>query len=118
VDEGDPAPSCTETRGLIDQPVSSGSTYRQGGVEIRDSIADVVNAGPVAGEKLPDRARLIQRRQELHLGFTEWERDDCRPIHGFRGMRFETENISIEGERFLEVGDGNTDMRDAGAIEH
>jgi hypothetical protein len=116
--EGNSPAPCAEAGGLVNQLVSSGATSLEGRVEIGHSVTDMMNAGPAAGEKLPDRARIVQRCQQLHLGLTEWKRDDRCPVYGFRGMRFEAEHVSIEGERLFEIWYGNADMRDAGAIRH
>ena len=48
----------------------------------------------------------------------EGERQDGGAIDGFGRMRLDAEDVPVEGERRVQVGDGDSDMRDAGEIGH
>ena len=70
------------------------------------------------GEKLPDRARWAERREQLDLGIPEGERLDGRAIGHLGRMWLEPEDVAVEAERCLEIGNCYTDVRNAGAVSH
>ena len=88
----------------------------EGGVEIGDAVADVVDAGTTALEKLRDRTVRGERSEQLDLRLPERQRHDGRAVGLLGGMRGEAEHIPIERERRVDVGHGDSDMRNAGAI--
>ena len=89
-----------------------------GDVEIGDPVADVVDARSPTREKLRDRPVGIPRSQQLHFGLPEGQRDDGGTVGHLGLVGLETEHITIEGERRLDVRDGDPDMSDAGGSRH
>src|SRR6476660_3812895 len=56
--------------------------------------------------------------QELHFRLPERERHDGGTVGLLRRMWSEAEDVPVKGERGVEVGHGDADMSDAGAIRH
>jgi thioredoxin 1 len=110
--------SCSGARPLVNQAVTGRSAGLHRGIEIGDPVADVMNPRSALGEEFPNRAVSLDRSQQLHLGFAEWERQDPGSINGLRRMRLDPEHVTIKGYCRVEIGHGNADMRNAGAVKH
>ena len=57
-------------------------------------------------------------REQLYLGFAERQRHDAGAIGDFGRMRLQAEHVTIERERRVEIGHGDSDMGDPGAVSH
>jgi len=73
VNEGNAVSSCPETRGLIDQVVAVETATLQGGIQIGNAVAEVMNTWPSASEELRDGAIRIHRLEQFDRGRTEGE---------------------------------------------
>ena len=116
MNKGDPATGRSPSRFLIHEAIPGGLACSQRRVQIRHSIADVVDARSPLGEEFPNGTVRGEWRQQLHLGFTEGQRYDGGAIGGLRRMGCDTENVSIETERGLQIGYGNAHMGNAGGV--
>lgn len=116
--ERNAAATGAEPGSLIDEPIAGGSAGGKGGVEIGHGIANVVNAGTAAREKLRNGAVLLQGSEELDRRFAERQRDNAGAIGDFGRMRLQAEHVTIERERRVEIGHGDSDMGYPGAVRH
>lgn len=116
MNKSDPAASRSEPRYFVYQAVPGGSTCIQRRVQIRHSIADVVDAGSPLGQEFSYRAVRREWGQELHLGLTEGERNNAGAIGGFRRVRRDPENVAIKGQRGLQIGYGNAHVGNARGV--
>jgi hypothetical protein len=107
-----------EPGSLIDQPIAGGPAGGKCGVEIGHAIANVVNPGTAAHEKLRDGAVLLQGSEELYRGFAERQCDNPGAIGDFGRIRLQAEHVTIERERRVEIGHGDSDMGYPGAVRH
>jgi thioredoxin 1 len=113
------APAASAAAGnFIDQPVTGITASPEGSVQVGHPVADVMNAGAPPGEEPGDRTIRLERGEKLHLGIAERQRHDRGTVSRLRCLGFESEHVAVEGEGRIEVGHGNADMRDAGAIRH
>ena len=116
MNKSDSATTCSEPRNLVHQAIPGRSTRAQRRVQIRHSIADVVDTRPSPGEKLPDRAVRREWREQLYLGLTEWERYNAGAIGGLRRVGGNAEDVAIKSQRGLQIGYGNAHMGNAGDV--
>ena len=116
--EGDSPPSRPSSRYLVYQAISGCPAGLECSVEVSHLIADMVNPGPSSGEEFADRAVRVERCKQLHLGISHWERQDGGAIDGFGRMGHDAEDVPVEGECRIQVGHGDSDVRDAGEIGH
>jgi hypothetical protein len=80
VNEGNPAPAGTNPGHIVYQSVSRGPAGIQGGVEVGNPIANVVNSRSATGQKRADGAVGVEWFQELYLGVAEGKRRDRSAI--------------------------------------
>jgi hypothetical protein len=116
VNKGDPATGGSEPRYLVHQAISGGSTCIQRRVEIRHSIADVVDAWPPLGKEFSNRAVRREWGQQLHFGFAEGQRNDGGTIGRLGWVWLDPENIAIKGQCRLQIGYGNAHMGNARSV--
>ncbi len=114
--EGNPAAGRSGTWDLVYQAVSGGPAGLQCRVEIGNPIADVVNAGASPGQEFSNGAVRLERGEQLHLRVTHWKRQDDGAIDTFRRMGHQPEDVPVKGKRGFQVGDGDSDMGNAGEI--
>jgi thioredoxin 1 len=118
MDEGDPASAGADARRVVDQAIPGRAARREGRVEIGHPVADVMNARPSAVEKLGDGSVRGERRKQLDFGFPKGQRDNGSAVGLLERMRRESQDITIEGQRRVEVRHGDANMSDAGEIRH
>lgn len=116
--EGDPASPGSDTWYLVYQTVSGCPAGLECRVEIGNPVADVVNARASPGEEFSNGTVRVERREQLNLGVSQWKRQDGGAIDCFGRMRHDAKDVPVKGECRFHVGDGNSDMRDAGEIGH
>ena len=116
MNKGDPATSRSPSRYLIHEAIPGGSTCIQRRVQIRHSIADVVDARSPLGKEFPNGAIRGEWGQQFDLGFTKGQRYDGGAIDGLSRVWCDPEDVSIETERGLQVGDGNAHVGNAGVV--
>jgi thioredoxin 1 len=112
-----PAPS-SRTWSLVYQTVAGRPAGLDGGVEVGDPVADVMNAGSPLGQESANRTVRLDWSQQLHFGLSKGERQNSGSVNGFRRMRLDSEHVTIKGDCRIQVGHGNADMRNAGAVNH
>jgi thioredoxin 1 len=103
---------------LVHQTIASRPAGLDGGIEIGDPVADVMNAGAALGQESSNGAVSLDRRQKLDLGLSKRERQNCGSVNRFRRMGLDSEHVTIKGHCRIEVSYGNADMGNAGAVNH
>jgi thioredoxin len=103
---------------LVHQAIASRPTGLDGGIEIGDPVADVMNAGAALGQESSNGAVSLDWSQKLDLGLSERERQNSGSVNRFRRMGLDSENVTIKGHCRIEVSYGNADMRNTGAVNH
>src|SRR5688572_21023961 len=110
--EGNPPATGAAPGRFIDQPIAGRASPRQRRLEIGDPVADVVDAGPAFRKELRHGARGIARLEQLDVDGTEMQADDGRAVGRLGVARGKTQDVTIEGERVVDAGDGDADMSD------
>jgi hypothetical protein len=108
--EGDAAAAGPAPGGFIDEAVPGGSAAGQRGVEVRDAVADVVDSGAPASEKLGNGTRRIDRFEQLDVHVAESQTDDTRAVRGLGRAGNEAEDVTIERQGLGEARHGNADV--------
>jgi hypothetical protein len=116
--KGDPAASRPATWNLVYQTVSRCPASLECRVEIGNPVADVVNPGASLRQELSNGSVGVERREQLHFRVSHRQREDGGAIDCFRRMRHQAKDVRVKGDCRFQVGDGNSDMRDAGEIGH
>lgn len=116
--EGDPTARRPGTWYLVYQTISGSPAGLECGIEVGDLITDVVNTGAPLGQELSNWTVGVERGEQLHFRVSEWKRQDSGAIDPFGWMRHDPQDVPVEGECRFQVGDGNSDMRNAGEIGH
>ncbi len=114
VDKGNPAPAGTAARVLVHQLVAMTTAGLEGALQIRHPVADVVNTGPPFGEKLGDGAVRIARGEQLDVYVGEGDGNYLGAVGCFGFGRRKAEDVTVEGGRFFEIGDGDANVRHPG----
>src|SRR4051812_42215751 len=112
MDEGDERAFRTRTRLLVNQPDTARLDLRQRSVNVVDPQRDVVQARPSLVDVLRDRRIGGGRLEELEARRPEWHemRPDALRRDLLRRIDLEAQSVAIEGERGVEVADGNADV--------
>jgi thioredoxin 1 len=113
-----PASGRSFSRDLVHQAITGRAAGLERSIEVGNAVTDVMDTGTPLGEKPANRALRSERRKQLDLGIPEGERHDGRSIGYLWRMRLDSEDVAVEGERCLEIGNCYTDVRYAGAISH
>ncbi len=95
-----PAP----VRGVVDEGVAAGAAGGQGGVEVGDAVADVVDAGAAPGEEAADREN--RDRAGSSSSTADPSKSRCRmraPSTNSGARRFDAEDVAVEGQGGVEV---------------
>ena len=116
--ESDPPASGTGAWRVVDEAIAGGPAGGERRVEVGHSVAHMMDSRPPTSEKSRDGAVRIPGRQQLDLGLTEGQSDDGGAIRHLGRVRLETEHVTIEGERRLDVRHGDPDMSDPGGSRH
>lgn len=120
MDKGDAVSHRPRARYLVDQVKPSRATGFEGRFQIGHSVADVVNAGAASREEPSNWSVGVERREQLDVRLAERKYQNRCPIDHLRGIRLDAENIPVESQRPVQVGDGDGDsnMGNVGAISH
>lgn len=105
-------------RNLVYQAVAGFPAGSDSGIQIGNSVADMMDAGAASSQELAHRAFLFHGSQQLDLGVTKRECQDGGPINHLGWMRLDSENIPVKGKGGFQIRNSNTDMSNAGAVEH
>lgn len=116
--EGDSPPSRPGPRHLVYQAISGCPAGLECSVEVGHLIADVVNAGAPPGQEFSNWTVGVERGKQLHLRVAQGQCQDGGAINGFGRMRHDAQDVTVEGECRVQVGDSDSDVRDAGEIGH
>lgn len=93
---------------FVHETVSGGAAPRERGVQVRDAVADVMDARTAPRKELGNRPPGVARLEQLDMDVAKTEAHDRRTVGRFRGPRHETQHVPIERE-----GVGNAGYRDA-----
>src|SRR6266404_3778138 len=105
------APSAGPAPGrLVDQVVSRRAAALERGLQVRDAVADVMNARPAFCKEFRHGTRGIARLEQLDVDAAEVEADDRGAISGFGPSRRESQDVAIKGERIGDARDGDADV--------
>jgi len=118
MDEGDAMTAGTDPRDLIHQLIAGRATRRECPIEIGHPIADVVNAGPPAGQEPGDRTLGRLGLQELHLRGTEGKGHDPGAVGPFWLAGREAQDVAIKGKRAFDTLNGDADVGDDRTLGH
>jgi hypothetical protein len=119
MDERDPLAPGAHARNFVDETVSGSPAAVERLVEVLDAIADVVDAGTSASNELADRTVRPDRFEQLDVRLAERKRYDGGPVLNLGPVvGREAKNVSIEGQRRVDLLHGDADVRDAGGFEH
>lgn len=116
--EGDSPPSRPGPRHLVYQAISGCPAGLECSVEVGHLIADVVNAGAPPGQEFSNWTVGVERGKQFHLRVAQGQCQDGGAINGFGRMRHDAQDVTVEGECRVQVGDSDSDVRDAGEIGH
>ncbi len=114
MEERDAAPTHSRSGLLIHQLVTSAAAGVEGFVEIRDPVADVMDAGTTLGQESGDGTIGGAGLQELDLGVAEVQRNDHRPIGHFGAAGGQAKDFGIKGKGCGDVLHRDADMGDPG----
>jgi hypothetical protein len=114
VNERDGRTSGTRPRRLVHQRDARGTQSPQHGCDVRDPVADVVDALATSGQKAPHRRLRTERAEELDVGRSHREEDLLYSLvlDPFAMRRFQTEGVPVLLDGGLEVGHGDPDVID------
>ena len=108
--ERDAASTSSGSRRFVDQPVPKFAAPREGSVEVGDTIADVVDAGPTLRQKFADRRVGNQRFKQLDVRVAEFKMYDSGAVYFFRSTHADVEHVAVKRHRVLDVRDCNSDV--------
>jgi hypothetical protein len=111
-------PRCPLAWDLVYETISGIPAGSNGGVQIRDAIADMMDAGATLRQKSAHRTIRLNRSQQLDLGFAKWECQNGGTVGYFRWMGLDPEHIPVKGECRFQVFNGYTDMSNTGTVDH
>lgn len=111
MDERHTAPAGPVAGCLVDQLIAGRPAGGQGGVEIRDPVADVVDPGPAPGEESADGRVLLKRLEQFDLGATEVEVDNPGTIGDLRAAGLDLKYVAVEGKGVFNAPDRDTKVR-------
>ena len=112
MNKGDAPTAGADPRYLVNQLVAGRATIGECGIEVGNAIADVVDAGAAAGQEPGDGAIGVSRREQFHGRATEGQGDDGRAVSDLRLVGRHVQDVTIECQRGVEIGNGDTDMGD------
>ncbi len=118
MDERDAPTAGAGTRDLVHETIAGRAARRDGGVQVRHSVAYMVNARAAPVEKSGDGAPGVRGLEQLDFGLAEGQGNDSRAIGELRLVGLEAEDLAIESQGIADVVDGDPDMRDAGGVPH
>lgn len=115
MEEGNALSFGTKPRGFVDEPDAGGSASTERAFDVVDGEADVVNARSAFGDELADWGVVRACLEQLDQGVAGREARDVRAIGVVEGNVGKLEDVAVEGQDCVEVGDGYADVSDAGA---
>ena len=103
---------------LVDQSQPCTTTAFQCSVQIVDGEADMVNAAATLGDEFADRRIGGLRLEELDQRFTGAVPRDAGTVGIVEGLFGQAEQVAVERNDTIELCDGDSDVRYAGAFGH
>ena len=102
-------------RRLVDQPHAGRAQLVERGGDVVDAVGHVVQPGPALGQEAADRRVVRQRREQLHVAVADVEQ---RGLDALLGDRLAVDErhavgVAVDGDRGVEVLDGDADVVDA-----
>lgn len=116
--KGDLVAGCSPAGDFVDQLIAGISACLNRGVEIRNPVTDMMDAGSAASQEFPDRAVRIGGSQQFDRRVSERKAQDGSPVHHLGWVGLHSQDVAVKGQCRLEIWNGNADMGDAGAISH
>ena len=98
--------------GFVDEPNAGGTTTLEGGVEVVDKEAEVVNSRPAFGHKPADWRVRGLRFEQLDEGIAGSEADDRRAVGVVEWHVGHAEDVTIERQNLIEGTHRDADMRE------
>src|SRR4029077_9556416 len=95
---------------LIDQFVARRATARERGLQVRDAVADVMDARPAFCKEFRHGTVGVVRLEELDVDAAEMKADDRGAIDDLARSGRESQDVSIEGQRLGDARDGDADV--------
>ena len=111
--EGDAAASGATAWDVVHEAIPGGAAPFQRAVEIGYAVADVMDTGAAAREKLRNRTAGLAWLEQLDVHVAEPQTHDGGAVGGFRGTGLETQYVTIEGQGVGDARDGDTDVGEA-----
>jgi thioredoxin 1 len=105
MDERYAASTCSEAGFFVDESVAEALAFAQCVFEIRNLQRDVVNAGSMTFEEFGNGSVVCGGSHELDLYVTNAERNDGGSIGGCLGSGLDSENVLVETQGLVEIGD-------------
>src|SRR2546423_14813452 len=115
MEKGDALSFGAEARGLVDEPDGGSAAALEGGVEVVDDEADVMNAGAAFCDELCDGRVCRGGLEQLDERLAGGETGDTGSVGIIEGHLRHTEDVAIKGNQRVESLHGDADMGDAGA---
>src|SRR5439155_901828 len=114
MDERDAPAAGAPPRHFVHQTVSVRSAAFERTVEIRHTVAHVMDPRPARREESRDRPDRFTRLEELDVDVAQGQTDDRRTVRGLGASGLEAEDVPIEGEGGVDRWNGDADVRDPG----
>lgn len=118
MDKGDSPAGGSAARSFVNQAVAGLAAAFQCGIQVRDAVAYVMNAGAALFEEPGNRALRSLRTQQFDFGLPEGQGNDGGAIGGFRRMGNQAEYVTIERERGGQVRNRDADVSNPGWLGH
>jgi len=113
VEEGNLLPLGADAGRFVDEPDACVSTAVEGGTQVGDGKADVMNAGPATRHERGDRCVVSGSFEELDERVASGKTSDVGTVGVVEWNLFESEDVTIERKDLIERADSNADVGNA-----
>lgn len=110
MEKGNAMAASARARLFVDQWNALLAARGEGDVEVGHAITDMVETRAAPGDKAADGRIGRLRFEQLHLGVAEVEMHDAGAIGEFGTTTGDVQDIAIEGQGGVKIGDGNAQM--------
>ncbi len=110
MEEGDTAAAGPAARRFVDEPVTRGVAAGQCLIEIRDAVADVMDPGSAAGEKLGDWRFGVVWLEQLDVDVAETQGYDGGAVRVLGRLRGDAQDVAVERQGVGDAGHRDADM--------
>jgi len=116
VQERDQLSLRSHPRLVVYQGYSCGATAAEGGFEIPNIEANVMNRGPAARHKLPDRRIVVNGLEQLDERTASIEAADSRSVHRRKVPSLHAKDVPVKGKHISDRADRNADVGNSDAL--